>query len=91
MSNDTPTFPYSQEAEEAVLGAVIMEGLPALQTIQGIIGAGDFFLPRHQWIFEACDSLSKLGEPIDIITLSDVLKANGKLKDSGGMLIYPTY
>lgn len=79
MSANEPIV--SIEAEQAVIGAVLMDGFSFPRVT---LSDGDFFHPRHQWIWQAFSTLHKLGEPIDIITVSDVLKANGKLKDAGG-------
>jgi replicative DNA helicase len=76
-------FPYSQEAEEAVLGCIFME--PSLYAdIALTVRENSFFLPRHQYIMGAMSRLSERNEDIDIITVSDELKVMGRYADAGG-------
>lgn len=74
---------YNQEAEEAVLGSVLLDDhwFPAVDMI---VSAADFFMPRHQFIYQAMHKLSEADTVIDIMTVSAKLAEMDKLKDSGG-------
>lgn len=75
--------PYSQEAEEAVLGGLLLS--PDLfGIVASIITASDFFITRHGYIFEAMQTVVKRREPLDIVTLTNELRANGNLEVIGG-------
>lgn len=75
--------PFSQEAEEAVIGAVLIE--PAWWPIlSDIVRAGDFFLMRHGLIWQSFARLAGRSDAIDFITVQNELAAMGKLKDIGG-------
>lgn len=83
MNINTAEFPFSQEAEEAVIGSVLLDE-SVFPTLAQFLDTNDFFMPRHQYIWEACKRLAERRELIDIITVSDELKALGRYGDSGG-------
>lgn len=75
--------PYSSEAEEAVLGGLLVS--PELfGVINSIVTAEDFFVVRHQYIYEAMQRIQARHEPLDYITLSTELTNQGRHKDVGG-------
>lgn len=76
--------PYSLEAEQAVLGAVLRDN-EALHKALEIIEEGDFYKKGHQLISQAMWELSELGEPIDLVTLQDQLKRRDRLGSAGGV------
>lgn len=77
------TAPYSQEAEEAVIGAVLINP-NAFLTVSSFLKVDDFFFLRHQYVWNALLQLSDRREKIDILTLMDALKGLGKLEEIGG-------
>lgn len=83
MNNNTAEFPFSQEAEEAVIGSILLDD-GVFPTLAQFLDTDDFFMPRHQYIWEACKRLAERRELMDIITISDELKALGRYADSGG-------
>lgn len=75
--------PYSQEAEEATLGAVL--AYPALfYTIAASLKADDFFIVRHRYIWDAMVALNARGEPIEYVTVRTELEAQKRFADVGG-------
>jgi replicative DNA helicase len=75
--------PYSLEAEEAVLGGLLIA--PELfGMVSAVITASDFFTVRHGYIFEAMQMVSARKEPIDNITLASELTATGNYQQVGG-------
>lgn len=76
-----PGAPYSPEAEEAVLGSVILEP-SSIYTLE-LVGT-DFFLLRHQYIWDAMQRVVKRDGKLDHILLADELESIGKLADIGG-------
>lgn len=75
--------PYSQEAEQAVLGAILMNG--RLYTpISAFLKAADFFILRHRYIYEAMGAIISRSEPLDYLTLCQELKAQDRLNEIGG-------
>ncbi|HIW56650.1 MAG TPA: replicative DNA helicase [Firmicutes bacterium] len=69
-------MPFSNEAEMAVLGAMIISKEIIPEAI-GIVGRDDFYVDRHKEVFDAIVFLYNSGEPIDYISLSNRLKLNG--------------
>lgn len=77
------TLPHNREAEEAVLGSVMVN--PEVYfDIAHFLSPDDFFLHRNQWIWEAFTSLQDQRLPIDILTTGEELERLGRLQDAGG-------
>ena len=75
--------PYSQESEEAVIGAVLTSPLAYLN-IAAFLKADDFFFLRHSYIWAAIGRLEQRGSPIDILTVCEELQAHSQLMEIGG-------
>jgi replicative DNA helicase len=75
--------PQVIELEEAVLGAILLER-DALAEVVDILSRDCFYKEVHCVIFEAILGLYKNSEPIDILTITQYLKRNGKLDFVGG-------
>src|SRR3954467_15653074 len=77
--------PQNLEAEQSVLGAVLLSdtALPAL-IIDERLHPDDFYREAHGVIYAAMLELNTLGEPIDALTLVEHLKQAGKLDAVGG-------
>lgn len=80
---DPPVPPQNLEAEESVLGAMLLSGV-AVSTVAEVLTANDFYRPTHGTIFRAILELDAAGEPVDAITLSDFLDERGELERIGG-------
>jgi len=76
--------PHSIEAEESVLGAVLIDN-HAINAAAEILHADDFYRAAHSAIFQGMMLLSDRREPIDVITLSHQLRSIGLLDNAGGM------
>lgn len=74
-------IPFSQEAEEAVIGSVLVN--PNALTGLTFLQPPDFFLLRNMYIWEAVLTLQERGEPVDYLTLTEELKASGRINDIG--------
>jgi len=75
--------PHSIEAEEAVLGGILLENNALDRAIELVI-AEDFYREAHRRIFRAMLDLSERHEPVDLVTLSDQLQTRNELQDVGG-------
>ena len=73
------SIPFSNEAEMAVLGAMIISKEIIPEAI-GIVGRDDFYVDRHKEVFDAIVFLYNSGEPIDYISLSNRLKTKRGLR-----------
>jgi len=75
--------PHSIEAEESVLGSVLLDN-QAINVCLERIRPEDFYRSVHQTLFEAMTALAEKREPIDIITLGQQLRSMGSLDAVGG-------
>ena len=77
--------PQNLEAEQSVLGAVLLSdtALPAL-IIDERLQPEDFYREAHGLIFQAMLDLHTVGEPVDALTLVEHLKQAGLLENVGG-------
>jgi replicative DNA helicase len=76
--------PHSVEAEQAVLGGVLIDPL-AWDQVADMVTAGDFYRPDHQLIFSALSELAASGKPGDVVTVSEQLQRIGQLDTAGGL------
>lgn len=83
MTNISHIMPHNIEAEAAVLGSIILDNQTFLE-IREILVATDFYKPSHQKIYIAMLELISRKQPIDVITLADLLKTKGDLDYIGG-------
>ncbi|MBI1257447.1 MAG: replicative DNA helicase [Chloroflexi bacterium] len=75
--------PYSQEAEEAVLGAVMVNP-EAFLGVASFLKTEDFYILRHSYIWDALMHISERNDQIDFVTIVDELRAMSHLDDVGG-------
>ncbi|TMA08548.1 MAG: replicative DNA helicase [Deltaproteobacteria bacterium] len=75
--------PQNLEAESCVLGGILLEN-EAINRVLELLKPEDFYRESHRKIFRAMIELSDRSEPVDLITLSDFLKAKGDLDAVGG-------
>jgi replicative DNA helicase len=81
--------PHSVEAEEAVLGAVLINP-EALFDVAAFLQPDDFFIVRNAWVFEAIMRLHGRNDPIDYVTIIEELRYQERLEEIGGAA-YITY
>ncbi len=76
--------PQNVEAEQAVLGAMLLGGRTAIERATEILSREDFYREAHAHIFDAMVALTEKDEPVDIITLRDELIRRGAQETVGG-------
>lgn len=76
--------PQSPDAEDYILGCMILGDKSATFKILEKLKPQDFYKEAHQKIFEAAQELFQKGKPIDMITLPQHLQEQGKLDEIGG-------
>jgi replicative DNA helicase len=77
------TLPSNREAEEALIGAVLINQEVYLDIAQ-FLSAEDFFIVRNQWIWEAFHHLTETRQPLDLVTVTEALTNRGQLDEIGG-------
>ncbi|EGS34592.1 replicative DNA helicase [Megasphaera sp. UPII 135-E] len=76
--------PQNVEAEQAVLGAMMLEKDAVITALEKL-RARDFYRDTHKIIFTAMERLYKNQQEVDIITLPEELRKMKKLDDVGGL------
>ena len=76
-------LPFSQEAEQAVLGSVFLEP-EKLNEVLEIIKSSHFYIEKNKHIFAAMEELHNSAQPIDIITVGNQLMGKGIYESIGG-------
>lgn len=74
--------PHSQEAEESVLGAMLIDR-DAVIAVAEFLSEDDFYDERLREVYKACIDLYEDRIPIDVLTVTDRLKKNKAFKDIG--------
>jgi replicative DNA helicase len=77
------TLPQNDDAEEHVLGGMLLEA-NAIASVIDIVHAEDFFRHSHQTIFRTVMRMFQAGRPVDPVTVVDELEQNQELDRAGG-------
>ena len=83
MSNLDRIPPQNLEAEQAVIGSMLMDRNAFVRAIE-ILHPESFYRDAHRFIFEAMLELFDKSEPIDLVTVTENLRNSGKLDAVGG-------
>jgi replicative DNA helicase len=75
--------PQNLEAEASLLSAILIDNTALLEILE-ILAPEDFYRSAHQRIFEAITDLFTRSEPVDLVTLANILKEKGTLEEIGG-------
>jgi replicative DNA helicase len=76
--------PHSREAEESVIGAVLLSE-DAVNDVMDQLNPEDFYVPAHAAIFESIRGLFDTGQAVDVVTVSEALRRQGELEKVGGL------
>ncbi|NLA65477.1 MAG: replicative DNA helicase [Leucobacter sp.] len=76
--------PQDLLAEQSVLGGMLLSN-DAVADVTGVLRGADFYVPKHEVIYEAVLTLYAQGEPTDVITITDQLTKSGDLQRAGGV------
>jgi len=85
MESSPVSLPHSREAEEYILGGVLLEN-SSLDAITELISPEDFYAERNRIIFEEMIRLMDKGLPIDLISLTESIEQRGRLDKVGGAI-----
>jgi replicative DNA helicase len=83
MTTPDKMIPHNVEAEEAVLGSILIDP-EALFRVSPFLKGEDFYIQKNAWLYEAVLALHERREPIDFVTLCDELERQGQLEEVGG-------
>ena len=79
------SLPHSEESERAVLAAILLDPSRHLPTTSGRLRPEDFYLERHQRLYEAMLELQEVKSEIDIRTLQAKLEQKKQWQEVGGL------
>lgn len=80
---DKVNIPYSCDAEQAVLGGLMLDNDRWDEVIL-LLASDDFFVGQHRIIYRAMAELASKSQPLDLITLSNLIENKGQLEQCGG-------
>ena len=87
MSNKDPWLqkvpPQNIEVEQSILSAILIEN-NTLPEVLEVVSEKDFYREAHRKIFAAMVDLFERNEPADLITVTNILKEQGRLESVGG-------
>lgn len=75
--------PHDEETERAILGSLMIDAR-AITKVADVLSANDFYAGSHQKIFQAAIDLFVKNEPIDIVSVTNILNAKHELESVGG-------
>ena len=84
MATNYKTMPHSIEAEQSVLGSMLINNEVSISVMSTLTG-DDFYSSANKLIFERMQQLYRANKPIDFVTLTDLLDKNGELESVGGI------
>ena len=77
-------MPHSLEAEQALLGCLLLDTRIQVE-VAAFLKEEDFFAESHKHIFHAMLEIVRMNQPVDLVTLSDMLEKLGTLTQAGGI------
>ena len=83
MSTTERLPPQNREAEEAVLGSLLIDP-DAIFEVVGFLRPEMFYATVNRWIYEAILRIHSRNNPIDVLTLLEELRRNDQLEEVGG-------
>jgi replicative DNA helicase len=75
--------PHNLDAEQSILSAILIDN-NTLPEVLEVLSKKDFYRDAHARIFKAMEELFERNEPVDLITLANLLKEQGALETIGG-------
>lgn len=84
MSDKTNTMPNNLDAEQAILGCLLIDNSIISEVLEKL-SEDDFYTESHQLILSAMKQVYYEHKPLDMVTLADKLDTEGNLAKSGGL------
>jgi replicative DNA helicase len=82
--------PHNLDAEESLLGAMLLSRDAIVMATEIGLSAGEFYKPAHGHVFDAITSLYSAGEPADPVTVAEELRRANLLEAMGGPAVLLT-
>ncbi len=78
------TPPQNIDAERALLGSIMLRPVALLEIID-TISDDDFYVQKHKLIYRSMIELSRVGDPIDLVSVAEKMQAMNILEQGGGI------
>jgi len=89
MNDIIKVYPHSQEAEEAVLGSIMLEGSSVFEKANAWIRETEaFYYDKNRVLWNIIHEMHRNGEDIDMVTVADKVKNKNKVDESTGLTLY---
>ena len=75
--------PHNTDAEESIISSMMLDN-SCHDDVVSILKPEDFYKTSHQYIFRAIVWLLRKKHPVDLVTVAEALKKNGKIEEIGG-------
>jgi len=77
-------LPHAQDAEKAILGALLLSPVHAGAVIRGALCGTEFWDSRHQIVYGVIAKMLDAGQTVDLLTVTERFRTTGKLDEVGG-------
>lgn len=86
MTSDIQTLPHNLEAEQSVIGGLLLDddNSDRTQKVLAMLKPESFYSKQHQVMFDVMRQMYRENKPVDGLTLHDALQARGLLGQVGG-------
>lgn len=85
MTDDYKLPPMNYEAEQAVLGSIMLDAhSDNIQRVFSFLKPEMFYSRQHGQIYKVLGEMNTKGQPLDLLTLADVIEAAGEMQNVGG-------
>ena len=88
MANVEKSVPHNIEAEEAVLGALLIDPESAFR-VRSFLRGEDFYLKKHQWVYDALVAVSRAARARGLFDGDDGVGERGQIGQVGGAAYIP--
>lgn len=84
QNNNLRTPPQNIDAERALLGSIMLRPVAIIEILDAI-QEDDFYVQKHKIIFRTMVELSRVGDPIDLVSVAEKMQALNLLEQAGGV------
>jgi replicative DNA helicase len=77
--------PHSIDAEQSLLGGLLIGGEAAWDRVADIVTEADFYRDDHRRIFGYIRELVETNRPVDVVTVADAIQASNQVEQTGGL------
>lgn len=84
VADYTRTPPNDIQAEQSVLGSMMLSERAIEDIALWVRGPGDFYRPGHQFVYNAIQDLYGRNQPVDAVTVAHALTERGEIANAGG-------